>query len=97
MGVTEALEVVAVQIRIGQVLEQLLKLGQINRANNLVNVGVHHQSPIDPTLPCLEIEFRRQRHKMAEQKILTRLCDGCDQPIGAYCSLYKATHQVLIH
>ena len=67
MGITEALEVIAVQIRIGQVLEQLFKLGQINRADNLVNVGVHHQSPINATLSSLEIEFWRQRHQMAEK------------------------------
>ena len=42
VGIAEALEVIAVQIRIGQVLEQLLKLGKIDRADNLVNVGVHH-------------------------------------------------------
>ena len=97
MSVTESLEVVAVQIRIGKVLEQLLKLGQIDRANNLVNVGVHHQSPIDPTLTSLEIEFWRQRHQMAEQKILTRLSDGRDEPISAHSRLDKTTHQVLIH
>ena len=66
MSVAEAFEVIAVQVCIGQVLEQLLKLSQIDRADNLVDVGVHHQSPIYTTLPSLEIEFWRQRHKMTE-------------------------------
>lgn len=42
MGVANAFEVLPIQVCIGQVLQELLELSQVDRANDFVDICVHH-------------------------------------------------------
>ena len=71
MSVTHALHVFPVQLGIGEVLQKLLKLSQVDVFDNSVNIGVQDSLPVYPAYSLLEFKFRRQRHKTGCEELVS--------------------------
>ena len=59
MSVAKPFKIFSVEICVGQILEELLQLAQISRADYLIHIGVHYKPPVDTTLSRLKGEFWR--------------------------------------
>ena len=92
VGIAETFKVFSVEISIRQILKKLLELTQISGADDLFDIGVHDEAPVDSALSCLESEFWRQWHQMAELKVFARFSDRSYESIGAHCSFGQPTH-----
>lgn len=66
VSVTDAFQVLPIQVCISQVLQELLELGQVDRADDFFDICVHHLAPVNTALSRLEIEFWRKWHQMAK-------------------------------
>ena len=76
MSITQALEVFSVEMSIGEVLQESLKLSQIDLFDHFIDIDVHYISPVDPARSLLETEFRRRRHQVRGEKIVLGVCHG---------------------
>ena len=75
MGVTKALQILPIEVGIGQVLEQSFQLSEVNSADNLIDICVHNEAPIDTALSGLKIEFWRQGHQVSKDKVIPGLAN----------------------
>lgn len=63
VSVAHAFHVVSVELGICEILQQRLKLSQVDIFDQSVHVCVQHVSPVDLALALLELELGRQRHQ----------------------------------
>ena len=62
--VSHPFEVIAVQLSIGDVLEQAFELSEVHIVFDLVHVAIQKLAPSNSALPLSKLELGRQRHQV---------------------------------
>lgn len=64
VSVAHSFEIVTVEASIRDVLEQGLKLAQVDLFGHLIQIGVDECAPVDSALAVLKFKFGRQGHQV---------------------------------